>query len=72
MSENLNPEIAARHRYDKSVADYRRCIAASPPSACEGQKAIMENDARVLAAAPGWGSQLKNASLPDATHAQRH
>jgi hypothetical protein len=35
--------------YDKSVADYRSCIAAKPASACEGLRAIMESNQRAFA-----------------------
>jgi hypothetical protein len=38
----------ARRQYEQSVADYRECLAANPPSACDGQRQIMEADERVL------------------------
>jgi hypothetical protein len=39
-----NPQVDARSRYDQSVADYQKCLAANPSNAnaCEGQRAIIE------------------------------
>jgi hypothetical protein len=46
--------------YDKSVADYRACIAVKPASACEGQRHIMEANQRVSAAATRRGVTCMN------------
>lgn len=45
----LNPEIGAQNNYERSTRDYRNCIAARPASGCEGQRHMMEADARILA-----------------------
>ena len=46
----LSPHYAARQRYERSVADYRNCLAANPANenACDGQRAAMETDQKSL------------------------
>jgi hypothetical protein len=48
----LNAQQAARRDYDKSIADYRNCLATDPPTAmvCDGQRRVMEANERVLSA----------------------
>ena len=43
-------EKDARLRYEKSVADYRNCLAANPSNlkACEAQRLTMELDERAF------------------------
>ena len=49
LGKAMNSGIAARQDYDRSVAEYRGCIAAHPSNACEGLQPIMESDQRFLA-----------------------
>jgi hypothetical protein len=48
----LNAQEDARRDYDKSVTEYRTCLAANQSNAraCEGQKNIMDANERVLSA----------------------
>jgi len=36
----------AQHNYERSTAEYRVCLAHSPPQACEGKWLAMEADER--------------------------
>ena len=56
----MTPQGAARYDYDKAVAAYQNCLAANPsnPSACEGQRSIMQADAQVLSAAVSPGTTV--------------
>jgi TonB family protein len=46
--------IGAQQNFDRSVADYRQCIAANPnnANACEGLRHIMDANAQVLSGHP--------------------
>jgi hypothetical protein len=46
--------IGAQQKFDRSVADYRQCIAANPnnANACEGLRHIMDANAQVLSGHP--------------------
>jgi hypothetical protein len=69
----MNPAVAARNTYDRSVADYKKCIAANPSNinACEGQRHIMESNQQALAAtsqpsAPGLRQTICSGPPPGA------
>ena len=49
----FNPRVAAQQSYERSLADYQKCIAANPSnaSACQSQRNEMEAAVRVLSAA---------------------
>lgn len=49
MAEALSPEIAAQNNYKRSLAEYRNCLASRPVPECEGQKAVMNANAQILA-----------------------
>ncbi|HMF25937.1 MAG TPA: hypothetical protein VKG24_27960 [Pseudolabrys sp.] len=40
----------ARREYERSVADYRNCMAANQMSTCESERRTMEANKRVLSA----------------------
>ena len=45
FSDDLDPQAAARHDYEKAAADYRYCLAlnAYNRNACEGRREIMQS-----------------------------
>jgi hypothetical protein len=50
MARQGNPGLAARQDYDQAVTNYQNCLIDNPsnPSVCDGQRAIMDADAKVL------------------------
>jgi len=43
-------EHDARRDYERSIADYKNCLAANQMSTCEGERRIMKANKRVLSA----------------------
>ena len=64
-------ESSDRRKYDLSVADYQKCLGANPSnvSACDGQRIIMESNAKIAAAAvtPGQSNNVNNRSSVNCT-----
>lgn len=52
--ESTQQPESAQQNFDRSVADYRQCIAANPnnANACEGLRHIMDANAQVLSGHP--------------------
>ena len=46
----MSPQAAANLQYSRALTDYRNCLAAyrTNVKACEGQRNIMEADAKLL------------------------
>jgi hypothetical protein len=53
LAARTSPGLAARQDYERSVADYRRCIAdkSANVNACEALRHIMDVNAQVLSGA---------------------
>jgi hypothetical protein len=51
----MNPAIAAQRDFERSVADYKQCLADNPrnASACEGPRHIMDASARAAGHSSG-------------------
>jgi hypothetical protein len=49
LAEASSPGLKAQGNYDRAVAAYETCLDAKPPSACEGERRIMETAAAVAA-----------------------
>lgn len=52
--------LDAKANFRTSSEQYRSCIAANPanPDACNGQRALMEADERIVAAHNGQGANV--------------